>query len=298
MTIDFANIGAQTAATGTDFTKPKTGGGGGDYVPPAEGPCHLRFVGYIEVGVQTVPGAAGQPPKDEPRVKFLFEVSGPKHPPRVGDDGTKYPAAIIECTEKFSVHEKANAVKLFTRLNHAGDAQHPAQLLGRAYKGRIVHRKYKRRDGTEGIAPELRTKDSGYTIEAARYELVNDEGPTGEFKQLNVAPALSPIRCFVWNSPVQLLEQWQSLFIDGTYEERKNDKGEVIAPAKSKNVFQSLILGAKNFVGSPIEAALVTAGQKIDVPTSTQEFDDVPDEAPATPAAGAASQPDPLAGVA
>ena len=39
-------------------------------------------------------------------------------------------------------------------------------------------------------------------------------------------------------------------------------------------------------------------GQKIDVPTSTQEFDDVPDEAPATPAAGAASQPDPLAGVA
>jgi hypothetical protein len=301
MTIDFAKIGQETAETGADYTKPKTGGGGGDYTPPAEGPCHLRFVGYIETGVQEVSAGAGKPKKKEARVNYLFEVSGPKHPPREGEDGTKFPAAIVVIHEKHSLHEKANNIKLFTRLNYAGKAQHPAQLLGEAYKGRIVHRKYKKRDNSEGIAVELRTKDSGYTIEPPRYELTDQNGPTGEFALLTVAPALSPIKCFVWNSSTQLIEQWNSLFIDGTYEERKNEKGEVVAPAKSKNVWQDTIKRAFNFEGSPIHTLLLANGQKVDIPASTQDFDD--DEAAAddgadTPATPAAQQADPLAGVA
>ena len=47
MTLDFSKI-ANTAAQTTDMTQAQTGGG--DYVPPAAGPCRLRLVGYVETG--------------------------------------------------------------------------------------------------------------------------------------------------------------------------------------------------------------------------------------------------------
>lgn len=300
--MDFAALGAKAAQQGADYTKPATGGGGGDYTPPKEGPCRLRFVGYIEIGQHERRGAPGTPVKIEPQVIFQFEVSGPQHPPREAQDGTKFPCAIVSITEKASRHEKANAVKLFARMNHAGDAQHPAQLLGRGYKGAVVHRKYKRRDGSEGIAVELKNKD-GYTIDAARYERTDENGPTGEFLPLEVPAPLSPIRCFIWNSDTDLDKQWDSLYIDGMFDERKDKEGKVTAPAASKNVLQNKIKSAKNFEGSPIHALLLTRGAPLDIPSPEEMVgdeddighDDTPAE-PATPQAG--PQRDPLAGVA
>ena len=70
------------------------------------------------------------------------------------------------------------------------------------------------------------------------------------------------------------MEQWGGLFVEGEYPERKNDKGEVTAPAKSKNVMQNKIKSAVNFIGSPIHTLLVAGGAKIDLPAVGEDMDD------------------------
>jgi hypothetical protein len=269
--VDFKKI-AEQAATYQDQSVAKAFGG--DREPPAAGPCRLRMVGYVETGkhAKTWQGKT----KHADQVEVTFEVSGPKHPPVIGEDGTKYPL-LITIKEGLSTSDKARYFKLFRALNYSGKFKHGAQALGEAYKGRIVHREYTRRkDGTKGIAVELFDKATGaFTIEPPRYEVVNGDdhenpGPTGEYKPLKVDPAITPLRCFVWALADQ--DQWDSIFIDGEYEQRTKDDGTVI-PAKSKNVIQAKIMSAINFQGSPIHQLLVANGACLDIPDV-----DTPDE--------------------
>lgn len=277
---------AKAVAEGVDMTQAKTGGGG-DYTPPAEGPTRLRLVSYIEIGKQK-DDFQGKP-RNRDKAVLVFELSGPKHPPTVGEDGTKYPQRI-EIEETLSLNEKANFFKLFTRMNYAGKAKHMAELLGEAFKGTVVHRKYKKKDGSEGVAAELRNKQTGYTIEPPRYEVVDENGPTGEFKVLPVDPPISPIKGFLWNYADK--SDWDSIFIDGQYDERKNDKGEVIAPARSKNKYQNKIKLAVNFAGSPIHGILAAGGNAIDIPDAESVSD--PDAAPEDTVEPAAQQQAPV----
>jgi hypothetical protein len=280
--IDFKKLGAKAAAEGKDMTKPVVGGGG-DYEPPAAGPCRLRFVAYIEIGKQKEKFMG----KDRVREKALlvFEVSGPKHPPTVLDDGTKIPHRIT-IKETVSLNEKANFFKLFTRMNYAGKAVHMAQLLGEAFKGEIIHRKFAKKGEDKanpatwtGVIADLKSKDKGFTIEPPRYEVVNEDGPTGEFKMLPVEPAISPIKGFLWDHAD--MEQWNGIFLDGKYDDRKDEKTGEITPGKSKNTLQAQIMQAVNFKGSPIEALLKQGGAKIDIPDTddhdvTADIDDEP----------------------
>lgn len=280
MAIDFKKLGAEVAAKGVDMTKPTTGGGG-DYEPPAAGPTRVRFVGYVELGKQKVKSMGKEQIKD--RVQLVFELSGPKHPPRELDDGTKIPHRIT-VTENLSLNEKANFFKLFQRMNYAGKATHIVQLLGEAYKATVVHRTFKGSDGKDRIAAELRSKDSGYTIEPPRFEKVDPETqePTGEFGVLKVDPAISELRCFLWAHADK--DQWDSLYIDGQYDEVKDDDGNVVRPARSKNVFQDAIRRAENFKGSPIYTILAEAGGSLDIPDAEDPSEEDEDEQPAKPA--------------
>lgn len=284
MAIDFKKLGAEVAKTGVDMTKATQGGG--DYEPPAAGPVRLRFVAYVELGKQKTKSMGKDVVKE--RVQLVFELSGPKHPPRELEDGTKVPHRVT-ITENLSLNEKANFYKLFQRLNYAGKATHIVQLLGNAYKATILHRTYKGRDGQDRIAVELKG-DAGYTIEAPRFEKVDPETqePTGEFAVLKVDPPISELRCFLWAHADK--EQWDSLFIEGAYEERKDDKGNVTAPARSKNVFQDTIKRAENFKGSPIYTILAAAGANLDIPDVDDPEGEEPEAAkppskPAKPAA-------------
>lgn len=309
MAIDFKALGAKAAEQGVDMTKAQAFTGG-DYVPPAEGPCGLRFVGYVEVGVQTkkIPG---KPDQDINTVYLGFEVSGPNHPPKEVDG--KLLPHMVWISERKSLSDKANFFKLFGRMNYAGKARHMAELLGDPYMGRIVHRKYKKAGETDatasGIAVELRTKDEGYTISPPRRPKIDEATgfPTGEFIAINVPPAITPVRGFLWDYAD--LDQWASIFIDGEYPAREATATSKALPAKSKNLWQLRIRGAKNFAGSPIAIALAAAGQKLDLPDALTGVDDdegayTGDEeavakAPASPVApltGAAAD-DALAGV-
>ena len=286
-TKDFKALGAlAVASSGKDMTKAQAGGG--DFEHPKEGFCLLRLVGYFEIGKQK--GTYQGKPTLKDKVQLAFEVSGPNHQPRIAEDGTKYPIRIT-VEETFSLSEKARFFKLFRTMNYKGEAQHMVQLLGEPFKARIIHRKFKRRQDTEasgptGIAVELYDKNAGaFTIAPPRTEIIdNDTGmPTGEIKVLQVPAAITPLKAFLWDHSD--LDDWNAMFIEGEYPERRDDKGVVTAPAKSKNILQNTIKGAANFKGSPIYNLIAAAGGNLDLPApEDMTGDEVEDEAPATPA--------------
>lgn len=254
-------------------------GGGGNYTPPAAGACKLRLIAYIEIGKheETFQGVT----KQKDKVLLVFELSGKNHPPTENEDGTKTPVRIT-IEESLSLNEKARFFKLFTRMNYAGKATHMAELVGEAYMGTVIHRKYAKRgepkdDPTKhtGIDAELYSKaDSSYTIKPPRSEIQDEEGVgTGEFRVVPVDPAISQLKVFFWNHQPDL-EQWNSLFIEGEYPERKDDKGIVTAPAKSKNILQNRIRLAKNFKGSPVYIQLATHGKGLDIPDAESGQDE------------------------
>lgn len=283
MTIDFKALGARAAAEGKDMTQAQAGGGG-DYTPPPEGPCRVRFIGYIELGKQKQKVKGIEQIKD--MVQLVFEVHGKAYPVHVADDGTKTPVRLSIETN-LSLNEKAHFYKLFQRMNHTQQAKHMAELLGNGYKAQIVHDKWTGQDGKERITATLKAAD-GYTIQPARVE---DDEVEGGWRALEVPAAISPIRCFLWDYAD--MDQWGSLFIAGEYPERKNDKGEVIAKAKSKNVFQDRIKRATNFSSSPMYTLLTAGGAKLDIPDAEDGEDALGNGSAATTPAASPSTTSP-----
>lgn len=279
MTDFLKNVQAAAAATGKDQSQVKSGSDFERTIYP-EGPVRLRFISYVELGKhkKTWQGKT----KIKELVRLGFEVSGPKHSPVQGADGQQYPL-VVYIEETLSQDPKANWVKLFSLLNHDRSATHATQLLGRAYKGKLTHRKFKRKadpadqEKWTGLDYKLRPDNGGYSIEAPLYE----DPATGDLKPLPVNPPLTPISALLWDMPSQ--EQWDSIFIPGEYEERKNEAGEVIAPARSKNKVQEKIMAADNFKGSPLHALLLKAGVKLDIPAGSDPYEE--DEGGEAPAA-------------
>lgn len=242
--------------------------GGGDYEPPAEGPCFLRFIGYIELGKQKSTFKGETKTKD--KVRLIFEVHGKNYPPKKLDDGTLIPTRIT-VTETLSLSEKAHFFKIFNSMrNNRSEITHMAQMLGEGFLGRITHNTGKE----DKVFANLRN-DAGYSIRPPYRE----DPETGESTKLKVPDAISELRLFVWDQPSK--EMWDSLFIDGEYEE-----------GKSKNVIQNAVLAAANFKGSPLEQLLAGAmpddGDPDDDPEVSddpQEYDpEVNDPPPDTPA--------------
>ena len=269
--------------SGADQTKAQAGGG--DFEPLAAGPCRLRLISYIELGKHE--GSFQGKPKKNEKVMIQFEVSGPKHPPRVDEDGKTHPN-IITITENLSMSDKARFFNLFGKMNYKGTATHTIELVGEAYLGTIYHRKYAKKGEAKdkpetwtGVAVELRDAVNGYSVRPPRVEDID----TGEYKAVPVAPALADFKAFLWNFAT--LDDWNSLFIDGTYPERKNEKGEITAPAKSKNMIQATIKSAINFKGSPLETMLLAGGAKLDI-DDAEKYTDGDDEGDDNPAKGAA----------
>ncbi len=245
--VDFSKAIAE-AASQTDMNE--TTKGGGERRLPEPGLARLRLVSYIELGKHH----DEKYKKDKDEVVLQFELSGPKHEP-FEVEGKKIPF-IITVRESVSLNEKANFSKLFRRLNHDGQATHFAQFLGKEFLGTVV---VTERDGKKYA--NLRD-DGGYTIRPPFVEDVE----TGESRRVEVTAPLSPPRCFIWDYADK--DQWDSIFIDGVWDEEKDEKtGEVKREARSKNTYQLRIKQAKNFAGSPIAEILLgdVGGDKLEL---------------------------------
>lgn len=285
MTNNILAMAAAAAAIAPNMNEAQTGGGGGDYTPPAEGIARARLVGYIETGIHEKNVGAGKPAVQKPQVKLIFELSGPNHQPKVLDDGTKLPHRIT-VDENYSLNEKANFYKLFRRMNWKGTATHMSQLLGEAFLVTIKHK-------VTGEGDKKRTyanirDDAGYTVQPPRYV----DPLSNQTVEVPVDPPIIALRLFVWNAPTELLKpMWDSLFIDGEYPAR----GE--QPARSKNVLQQEIKEALNFKDSPIFQLLQTGGVELNLGASVGNAPAAGVAVPtaAAQAAAPAASDDPLA---
>ncbi len=197
-----------------------------------------RFIGYYEMG-QHEPEYEGEKSVTN-WVQMVFELSGPKHPPRKDGEPVR-----IKLEEKMSLSEKANFFKLFGSMNYSGKATHMAEFLGDAFIVEVFHNPSA--DGKR-VFPSLKGKGGkGYNITGPTYE----DPATGESKLLDVAAPVSPLKAFFWDGATK--EDWDSIYIPGEYAERKDEKtGEVIAQAKTKNVIQKRIKEAVNWKEHPL----------------------------------------------
>lgn len=209
----------------------------GDYQPLPEGPVRLRFIGYVELGKHETEWQGKK--RTNEKVRFFFEVTGPKIEPR--DDGQPH---VISFEKNKSTSEKAAYYKLFRRMNYSGNHRVFASMLGEAFRGHLYH-------STSGEGDAKRTYvnlwdgDGNFTISAPYF----DDPETGERKAIRVPEPVSPLKCLLWNNPD--MQQWDSIFVDGEWEARDGK------PAKSKNVYQNKIKSAIDYVGSPIQELLL-----------------------------------------
>lgn len=283
-TFDITAAIQQAAAQGPNMNEVQKGGGSFEYQPPAEGVCLATLVGYIETGEVYDEKYS----KTKNTVQLIFELASGKNAPRETDDGTKIPHRMT-LNMTLSLNEKAHFYKLFRKLNYKGAAKHMAELLGDYWLVTIRHNKNK--DGR--VFANLDDIDRNYTFRPP----VRIEGDelAGTAKQIPVPKPerISELRLFLWDFPSKAM--WDSLFIDGTYEERKDDSGKVTHQARSKNVIQIRIKDATNWASSTMAEILSTGGELDLDPLSTSpepEAKAEPEEALAD-----SSDEDPLAGL-
>ncbi|WP_051390832.1 hypothetical protein [Paraburkholderia mimosarum] len=209
-----------------------------EFEAPALGIAHARFVGYFELGEHEREKMRKKKVLRE-EVALVFELSGPNHPPRKLADGTLVPQRIT-VRETLSYRPGSGFAKLFYMMSeaHGGKATHMAQLLGEAFIVEVFHRKSK--DGMQTLA-NLKGPN-GYNVKGTSVE-----DRIGNMITIPVDLAMTEPRFFIWDAADR--EMWDAIYIDGEYEARKDDKGNVISPAKSKNVLQEQITRAKNWPG-------------------------------------------------
>lgn len=236
--------------------------GGGDYTPPPAGPTGMRLVGYFETGKEN--GEYQGKPKVSDKVELVFELIGKKHPPReVTIDGTTtlIPTRVsLNVNKSFS--ERGAWRKLFAKLNYDGSITHVAERLGAAFLGTIVHNTVTK-DGKDTVYANLKNSEGEFMIGAPRVQVADPETGDIEERPLNVGPALTEPKMFLWDYCDKAM--WDSIYIDGEYPARTDDKGVETSPARSKNVIQAKIKKASNYIGSPIYNILANNGEELDV---------------------------------
>lgn len=254
----FANAAA-AAAEEHDYNTPSDTGG---FVFP-EGPVLLRYVGYVEIGKHEREYKGTK--KQVDYAYHIFEAFSKNVSPR--EDGE--PQLFIERTT-ISGSDRSRYFKLFRLMNTDGSARVFPQLLGNAYRATVRHNK--REDRTYA---NLTNEDGAYTI--SEPVQVQEDFDTGEIKRrkIKVPEATAPLRCLIWNHPDK--EQWDSLFIDGMWDERKDDAGNVTKPAQSKNFYQEKIKAATNYPGSKVQE-IAEGDQSFGEVEDTTDAEDVFDD--------------------
>lgn len=265
--------------------------GGGEYTPPAAGKTAMRLVGYFELGQEDYLYQGKTKTKE--KVRLVFELLGKNHPPKEIDvDGIKVliPVRItININKSFGDNGKWR--KLMAKINYDGSITHMAERLGHAFLGEVIHSTSD--DGKRTYA-NLNNEAGEFTIGAARVTVLSEDGINMEERALNVPPAITEPKMFLWDFCDKAM--WDSIFIDGEYAEKKDDKGAVVSPAKSKNVIQNEIKAAKNYIGSPIYDILAGAGDELDI-ADAETAVSVGAQSNPPPAAEQTGADDPLAGM-
>lgn len=269
--------------------------GGGEYTPPAAGKCPGRLVGYFELGKEDYDYKGQKKTKD--KVRLVFELLGPKHPPKeVEIEGVKtlMPVRLTVNINK-SFAENGRWRKLFAKLNYDNSITHAAERLGQAFLLEVVHSTGEAKQGKPAVTyANLNNAAGEFTIGAPRVTVLDEASGEMIEKPLNVAAALTEPKMFLWDFCDKAM--WDSIYIDGTFPERKDDNGVVTQAARSKNVIQEEIKKATNYIGSPVYDLLAAGGEELDI-ADAETAVSVGAQSNPPPAAEQTGADDPLAGM-
>ena len=216
--------------------------GGFEYTPPPAGKTMARLIGYVEIGKQ--PQRAFKGVEKQPALEAIltFELNSKKHINEYEKDGVKH-TRTNTVTVRVPVHksEKSNFFKLFTAMKAGRDnIKNMAQMLGEGFLVTVTHNVVEK-EGNKKTYCNLKS-DTGWNIGAP----VGYNSETDETAALNIPPATQPIQLLIWKRPT--VEQWDSIFIDGTYTKKEGDNEVQV----SKNFTQQLCMKATDFKGSAL----------------------------------------------
>lgn len=230
--------------------------GGGFEVIPEGKVVKLRFVTLIEGGTHVEQHGQYKGSKKD-KVMMTFELSGGKdgvYDPR-DIKGEKVPYRISlggSFGINYSLNEKAHFFKLFRTMADCHpevNATIMAELIGKEFLGTIKHK----------------VTDAG-TPKEKRYPEIHDirkaeRDATGEGDMVPVEVPEPITKPLVYLRDVADLNDWNALFIDGTFDDKKDAEGNVIQKGKSKNVLQEFVMRDINFASTPV-GMLLAAGVK------------------------------------
>ena len=241
----------------------ETSAGGSSIV--AAGSAPARLIGYVELGMQPQPDYQGQAKPPAKEIRVTFEVFGKENTREV--DGKKVGNLLtIQLTEKQS--EKAKFKKLFEKMRRdRTEITHMAQMIDEVFVLNVKHMTAKSSKRTYAT---IQDADGSYMIQGP---VVNNFDTDGNAVQIDLTRATPPAsfepRLFLTERPS--IEQWDSLFIDGTQKRKVKQKdGTEIEMEVSKNYLQEMIKKSLDFKGSAIETILLGLG----VDTSVQDAAD------------------------
>lgn len=218
-----------------------------EYTPPPAGVTVARFISYIELGKQAQKPYQGKPKPDVEEVRVTFELVHPKNIKEIDVEGGKKKIADqVSIRLPIKLGERARFKKLFNAMTYGREnIKHMAQMLGEAFVVTVIHSK-----SEDGKRTYVNLEDdTGWKIRAPIKE-ADPMDPESVPQRINVPAALSPMKIFLFDNPTK--ETWDSLFIDGT----RTVKIDNVEKEVSKNWLQELILSAKNYDGSQLEAML------------------------------------------
>jgi hypothetical protein len=258
---------AKKAGETTDQTEAKAGY---DYAPPPEGFTPARFMGYVEIGNQPQKPYKGKEKPPAMVAILTFELNGPKHITEYEVDGEKRTRTnIITERVKVSSSERSGFYKLLKKMiGGRPDIKHMAEMLGEGFLIKIVHNVVEK-DGKKRTYVNMKSEENGWEIRLPQ----KTDPITNEVEPVDIPAATIPLKFLNWEAPTP--EQWESIFIDGTYTTKDEDGKEV---EKSKNFIQGLCMEATNFIGSPLEAML-SGGDDIVKELSKPETPETPETA-------------------
>lgn len=248
-----------------NMTETKSDGGSRGLLPT--GTALVRLSGYVEFG-NFIQEFQGQKKPAARMFQLAFRIVGGvgmnaenKPEKYVGEDGY-FPMATTFDTP-ISFHEKSKAVKYFNALNRVGA------------KGTHFIQKLQEQCVYAMPVSVYTSKKNGkqYT----KFDFENLQMALDQETGLpRTAPELKPedIQVFLWEQPTKAM--WDSIHIEGEYDEQKDDAGNVIKPKRSKNFLQEKCLQALDFEGSALQVML--GGDVPALPTTP----DAP-ETPVTP---------------
>lgn len=215
---------------------------------PPEGLTTARFVGYVEMG--KVPNMfEGKQKGEQLKGKLIFELNGPKHIHE--HDGVKSTSLYYEDIG-IKTGEKASFRKLFMAMRGGREnITHMAQMLGEPFLVRITHSKGKG-DKENVTYANIRNAEGVWGVQPP----IVEDPLTGEVRTIPVPAVTQPYKLLLWSNPTK--EQWDSLFIDGTYEKEVNG----VTKEFSKNWLQNAIMKeALDFEASPLHDILAGLGE-------------------------------------